>query len=294
MKFHSLIIFLVLFTLSCNSSKKVKTSIEIKKELQGFWLMNDTIKGEMKQFNLYFNDSICHVFYNQSNLNRYKIHDSILELRITSSSPIIGNRMRFKICSVNNQMLCLLPLSKNLKESCAKDGLDTLSLHKAKARNRLNWNQVTFYSTGCFGTCQSFIFQIKKSGDMLYQGISFTEKEGNYTSKKDEEFYAILADKLKYINFRQLKSEYSAPWSDDQTVNLAVETKSNAYLTSVYGNFEEPAPLRVFFSYIFSNYERIKWNKTNEIFSFEDNENLRDLFSVYQEKSIVFLPPISQ
>lgn len=291
MKFYSLIIFLALFTLSCNSSKKVKTPLEIKKELQGFWLIDDTIKGDMKQFNLYFNDSICHVFYNQSNLNRYKIHDSILELRITSSSPIIGNRVRFKICSVNNQMLCLLPLSKNLKEYCAKDGLDTLFLHKVKPQSSLNWNRVTFYSTGCFGTCQSFIFQIKKSGDILYQGISFTEKEGNYTSKKDKEFYAILTDKLKYINFRQLKSEYSAPWSDAQTVNFAVETKSRAYLTSVYGNFEEPAPLRAFFDYIFSNYEKIKWNKTDEGFIFGHNENLRGFFSVYQEKP---LPPISQ
>ena len=233
MRFYSIHIIVVLLIASCKSQEK--NNLQIRQDLQGMWLLNDSVSNELKHFTLYFNDSICHIFYNQSNLNRYKIVDSILELKTTTASSIIGNRVKFRIISRDNKRMDLYPLSPNLREYCKNQGVDTLKFHKVKRKNQFVYRTVSFGSSGCFGTCPSFDLELNKSGEVLYSGYHFVKKEGQYVAKKDAEFYAVLKDKLMYIDFRKLRKSYEANWTDDQTIGFVVETKDKVYKTRVYG-----------------------------------------------------------
>ncbi|WP_341904427.1 DUF6438 domain-containing protein [Fluviicola taffensis] len=270
MKGYNYLLFILLVSvfISCNNSVKIKSPFQIKQELQGLWLLSDSVEEGMKHFTLYFNDNICHIAYDQSNSNRYKIKDSVLEIKISSASTLIGNRVKFKLCRIDNERLYLDPLSQNLKEYCKDAGIDTLKFQKQKHQNKFDWQSVTFLSSGCFGTCPSFIFQINKSGKILYEGKLFVKKEGKYKAKSDKWFYKLLVDKLRYIDFKSLKTEYAANWTDHQTVNFIFETKDKFYKTRVYGTYKEPRELRAVFRYIFSNYEDFKFRKTMEEYRF--------------------------
>lgn len=286
---YSLIILLTIILTSCNNSNKVKNPAQIKKELQGLWLLEDSVGEEIKHFTLYFNDAVCHIYYNQSNSNHYQINDSMLELKITTSSSIIGNQVRFKICKIDKQILHLLPLSSNLKKYCKNEKIDTLKLFKAKKQNYLDYRLVTLGSSGCYGTCPVFNFQIDQSKNILFNGEHYVSKEGTFKARSDDQFYKILIDKLQYVDFKKLKSEYEASWTDDLTIGFIVETKNKLYQTRVYGTDKEPIELRSVFGYIFSNYEQFDFVKSDETLKYDSI-----LFGMGVppiEETIKFIPP---
>ncbi len=290
MKFYLVFISSVFLMSSCENQQK--SEVQIREELQGMWLLSDSVSNDMKHFTLYFKDSICHVSYNQSNLNRYTIKDSILELKISTGSPTLGNQVRFKIISSDSRRMIVCPLSLNLKAYCEDHGIDTLKFYKVKPKNQFTYKTISFGSSGCFGTCPSFDLEINKSGEVVYNGYYFVKKEGNYTAKRNDQFYTILKDKLKYIDFNNLKKEYEAGWTDDQTVGLVVETDNKVYSVSVYGTDREPAQLRTVFEYVFSNYENLKWVKSNTDLKFKYSSIISRMGIPEMEETIMFLPPV--
>lgn len=290
MKFYSICIIGVFLIASCKNQQK--NGSQIKQDIQGMWLLDDSVGNELKYFTLYFNDSICHVFYDQSNLNRYRIVDSILELKITTANSTIGNNVKFRIISSDNKRMELYPLSPNLREYCKNQGIDTLKFDKIKRKNRLVYYTISFGSSGCFGTCPSFDLELNKSGEVVYNGYDFVKKEGHYKAKKDVEFYVVLKDKLTYIDFKKLRKSYEAGWTDDQTIGFVVETKDRTYETSVYGADREPSELRVVFEYIFSNYENLKLVKSNSDIKFKYGGVISRMRVPELEKVIQFIPPV--
>ncbi|MGV3611568.1 MAG: DUF6438 domain-containing protein [Fluviicola sp.] len=289
-----LVIIVPIFFLSSCKNEPVDHAAQIREELQGMWLLHfhDDERNGLNQFTLYFKDSICHIFNNQSNLNRYKIKDSILELRITTSSPTMGNRVKFKIRKMDQNHLELYPISPNLKAYCKENGVQVLKFHRAKQKNQFDYRVITFGSSGCFGTCPSFNVEIDRSGKILYEGFYFVEKEGKYRGERNDLFYNILKDKLKYIHFKTLKKEYKAPWTDDQTVVLIVETEDQVYSTSAYGAYQEPAELRVVFQYIFDNLNETEFIKSNSDFQLKYQTALSKVGIPEMEETIQFLPPV--
>lgn len=289
MKFYPVLLIVFLLATACKDQHK--SSQQIKEELQGMWLLSDSVSADLKHFTLYFNDSICHISHNQSNLNRYTIKDSVLELTITTGSPTLGSRVRFKIITNTSKRMSLCPLSPNLKASWQDLGIDTLNFHKVKRKNQFVYKTISFGSSGCFGTCPSFDLEINESGDVLYDGYYFVEKEGKYKAKKDDVFYSILKDKLTYVDFKNLNKSYEAGWTDDQTVGLVVETTDKLYSVSVYGTDKEPAPLRAVFGYVFSNYNKLKFIKTNSDEKLKYKDILFHIGVPEIREVIPFLPP---
>lgn len=293
MKFSLVVIVTILLMSSCKN-EPVDNSLQIRKELQGMWLLdfNDPERNRLNMFTLYFNDSICHVFDNQSNLNRYQIKDSILELNITSSSPIMGNLIKFKIGKMDQNQLELYPLSSNLKAYCKENDVEILKFQRAKQKNQFDYRVITFGSSGCNGNCPSFNLQIDSSAEILYEGFGYADKEGKYSGKGNKLYYKILKDKLKYINFKSLKKEYEAGWTDDQTVALIIETENQVYSTSVYGEDQEPAALRAVLTYFFDNLEAIELVKSDSDFQLKYKNNLSRLGIPEIREVIQFIPPV--
>ena len=86
------------------------------------------------------------------------------------------------------------------------------------------------YTTGmCFGTCPAFSIEINKDRKGTFKAEYYNtktknSKEVNGTFKTDinEKSYSEIIGLLNYIDFPNLKDDYSVSWTDDQTCNLTI------------------------------------------------------------------------
>lgn len=284
-----LLLVIGIFMVGCKD--EVLNAENTRRELQGMWLLQDSTGSEVKHATLYFNDRICHFFYDQNNSNRYEIRDSILDLKMSISRSGVGSHIKFKILSIGRGKMNLLPLDSNLRDYFSSNGIDTLKFFKTKQKNNLKYQVISFGSSGCFGSCQSFDLELNASGEVLYEGFSFVKKKGKYMAGRDQVFDRILRDKMKYVDLEKLDRKYEAPWTDDQTVCFIVETPQKNYETYVYGTDQEPSEIRAVFTYIFSNYESLSLVKNKSGKELKYGRALSQMRAPELEDIIKFLPP---
>ena len=87
---------------------------------------------------------------------------------------------------------------------------------------KLQVRQITFSTSGCFGTCPIFELAIQADRTAKYHAIDYNKKKGNFSAKIDTATYNRLVVTLQYIQLLTLKDSYQVGWTDDQTVNLEV------------------------------------------------------------------------
>lgn len=89
--------------------------------------------------------------------------------------------------------------------------------------------KIEYQTTECFGTCPKFFLSIKKDKSAIFKAELYNRetrnsKETNGTFKatiRDSSFFEII-NLLNYINFPNLKNNYSVNWTDDQTCTLTI------------------------------------------------------------------------
>ena len=98
-----------------------------------------------------------------------------------------------------------------------------------KNKNIINHKitQIEYSTSGCFGTCPSFIITINQNRDITfdakyYNEINGKEIKGKFKSKVDENKYKEIIDLINYLDFVKLKNNYSVNWTDDQTCTLKI------------------------------------------------------------------------
>lgn len=96
-----------------------------------------------------------------------------------------------------------------------------------------NIERISFSTTECFGMCPQFSIDIDSSRTSTYDAIKYNKKSGKFTATIDESIFQKLFSFLNYINFPQLKNNYSVNWTDDQSCTLTV-TYNNGQVKTIH------------------------------------------------------------
>ena len=89
--------------------------------------------------------------------------------------------------------------------------------------SKLRVSQISFSTSGCFGTCPVFELTIRADRTAAYHAIEYNKKKGEFTATIDTAAYNRLVATLAYIQLPTLKDSYRVNWTDDQTVDLEVK-----------------------------------------------------------------------
>lgn len=89
--------------------------------------------------------------------------------------------------------------------------------------NKLQVSQVSFSTSGCYGTCPIFELAIQADRTAAYHAMKYNKKKGKFKAVIDTVTYNRLVATLQYIHLSTLKNSYQVGWTDDQTVYLEVK-----------------------------------------------------------------------
>ena len=89
--------------------------------------------------------------------------------------------------------------------------------------------KIEFKTSGCFGTCPVFNLVINENRTAKFDAQMYNEQErqtkkikGKFSTEIKENEFNEIVGLLNYINFPDLKNEYSVTWTDDQRSTLKI------------------------------------------------------------------------
>lgn len=87
--------------------------------------------------------------------------------------------------------------------------------------------KISYSTTGCFGSCPVFNLEILADRSSSwhaerYNKINTEQVKGNFTAIIDVSKYNELTDMINYLDFENLKDNYSIPWSDNPSSTLTI------------------------------------------------------------------------
>ena len=89
--------------------------------------------------------------------------------------------------------------------------------------------KIEYETFGCYGSCPIFQLSLNSdySGKFRAEHFNFEKsfqkgEEGNFSAKIDKTHYNQLVEILNYIDFPNLKNNYSVGWTDDQESKLKI------------------------------------------------------------------------
>ncbi|WP_159038462.1 DUF6438 domain-containing protein [Brumimicrobium mesophilum] len=270
MKYWSIILLLTVI-FSCaenelNSKDSKPTTFEL---LQGNWISEEIDSSRYSQaFSLNIEDSFFHLFSAISDSVLFKLKDSVITVYNSVRPEHLGNKQRFKILKINEEELELLNLSAKSKQFLKRieyPFVDTLRCTKIKEKNNIEPIKIGFSSSGCFGTCPSMKLEIDSIGNVKFYGGVFSDLEGGYSGKIPTKTLNGILSQISYISLNTLQSEYTAPWTDDQTCYLYLETKDTIITVKSYGNYKQPHEISIVYGNLLDLYKRIELRRDSTI-----------------------------
>jgi hypothetical protein len=94
------------------------------------------------------------------------------------------------------------------------------------ARRALPYESITIKRGGCFGECPIYSATLHVDGTASYNGERFVEHIGSFSGKVYLGDFAQLLMFVERLGFMKLTDRYSAPWTDDETVNVTVTPRT--------------------------------------------------------------------
>lgn len=260
MKKLFVLLVLSISAFSCQYSEK-KTAYE--KNIQGDWVTDFVKNDANRPFYVFsFQDSLCSYLYPSGAYSGFTtVSDTLV---ITERVQRRGNKVlrgeekyHFKILKLNDSNLILAPITENTLKLIGTSGesTDTVHLKKIPAKNNTDMKRIGFYSGPCFGVCPSMYMEIDNAGNILFDGLRYTEKEGLFAGKIPERELKQILRKVRSIDLDNLKKEYTARWTDDQACRIKIETDKKTYESSVYGFDKEPIALRILLHKLMETYK---------------------------------------
>ncbi|MGS2741072.1 DUF6438 domain-containing protein [Sinomicrobium sp. M5D2P17] len=254
---------------SCQYSEK-KTTYE--KNIQGDWVTDFVKNDANKPFYIFsFQDTLCSYLYPSGAYSAFTTHSDTLiitERMQRRGDNILGGEeeYHFRILELNDSNLTLTPITEKALELIGATGksTDTIRLKKIPAKNDTDVKRIGFYSGPCFGVCPSMYLEIDNAGNILFNGLRYTEKEGLFAGKIPRSELKQILREVRNVDLDNLKKEYTARWTDDQACRIKIETAKKTYETSVYGFDKEPVALRILFHKLMETYKtaRLKQDST--------------------------------
>ncbi|RAV30171.1 hypothetical protein DN748_05085 [Sinomicrobium soli] len=229
--------------------------------IRGDWVTDFVHSDANRPFYTFsFQDSICSYIHPSGAYSPYTVKQDTLV--ITESAPRGGmaekqGKYHFRITALDDHALSLYPITPETAELTATSGerADTIHLKKIPEKNDERLVRIGFYSGPCFGVCPSMYLEIDSEGNILFDGLAHTSKQGMHSGKIPESELKQIAKKLQRIELGKLKKEYAARWTDDQACRIKIETGKGMYESSVYGFDKEPVALRMLLHKLMETYK---------------------------------------
>lgn len=270
-------LFLLFFGLISCTENHAQTDSNSTKTILGNWKTEPYNDGWRDASLLFtFQDSTCTLLTPWSESHSYKTNlDTITIIKKQEDEKLGPIHYQFIVDSLSNSYLCLKPIGKetmNLFYRFKDNNFDKIELTKIQEHYDWNIKRIGFYSSICYGTCPSMYLEIDSSGNIYFQGLMYTNKEGNYKGKLRQTQLDSLKSMLNTINLDSVDKKYIAGWTDDQTCAIKIKTADKIYQTSVYGFDSEPIEVRLLIEKLKGLYKEVIMSKnrrnTND-FEFE-------------------------
>jgi hypothetical protein len=109
------------------------------------------------------------------------------------------------------------------------------------------FDKISLSTTGCFGSCPIMNIIIDSNGEVMFRGDMFTSKRGLFTGKTTKFQYQQIRDMFSLVDIEELKPDYRASWTDDETVIITF-TKNNKIIKTVK-DYGKTAPYQLAWTY---------------------------------------------
>lgn len=120
--------------------------------------------------------------------------------------------------------------------------------------------QVT--TTACFGSCPVYEMSIYRNGSVSYQGHRYIQPEGAYTGKISQDEVDDIIQRIKDIQFFELKDVYDEPVTDipSTTVMVILDGKKKV----VKARMGHPDKLDKFNKFLYELTQKISWKNAQQ------------------------------
>jgi hypothetical protein len=132
----------------------------------------------------------------------------------------------------------------------------------------LPYESITLARDGCFGGCAVYEVTFTRAvgigpGGASYQGDAYVEREGSFKGTIDLWSYGQLCELFDHLGFLELDENYSAGWSDDETIVLEARDAAGLHRVRDYGHQGPPELVALHLS-VDATIERIEWQPTED------------------------------
>ncbi len=84
---------------------------------------------------------------------------------------------------------------------------------------------ITMERTPCFGKCPNYKITIFNTGNVVYEGLQFAEKQGKFTKKLNKTQLIELEEQIEYLKIFALKNAYDSKITDIPSCILFINYK---------------------------------------------------------------------
>lgn len=175
----------------------------------------------------------------------------------------LGTTSKYKI---DNDSLMIYNLidSTWISQKIVSISADTMTLKKndstffkyAKANYHIDesehYDKIIISASGCYGTCPVNDILINKSGQVIYFGYKFNTVNGYFKSKISSKIFSKLENDFKKANIKKLQDNYSAVWTDDETISVTF-IRDNKVVKSI-SDYGSQAPTEFYWAYTSARY----------------------------------------
>ncbi len=143
-------------------------------------------------------------------------------------------------------------ISKKLSK---KEAAEQARLKDLKAKQEAG-PVLTFERTPCFGTCPGYVMQVYADGRVAYEGRRAVPMMGQKELRLPVAAVNEMLRTAKEANFDQFKDRYSQYTSDLPSTIVAIR-QPNGQLKTVVVEEGEPANVKMFFTYLANQFDRL-------------------------------------
>jgi hypothetical protein len=239
-KHISLLLFIAILISCANRSR----NSEYARLIKGDWFGGEQIRDSMYYHPIFitFDDST----YRIPSLNK------VIKYKVVKGYLFIANQKgklkKYTIVKLTTDSLIYLSGPKRR---------DTLKFSKIHPKNNITPSAIYFASSGCFGKCPIMQLQIDSNRNIRFYGDWNTSTIGYYKGKISENVYNSIVGRIRNLPVDSLKEYYEAPWTDDQTLGIAIAHGNTVTRSTAYGHYKEPKELHLLFTQLMNLHKEL-------------------------------------
>lgn len=277
---HVALLSFMCLLLACSDHKKPDYASLIK----GDWLGQKQPEGfehDQTEF-LSFEDSTCHAPYGYDAIKYEVLNDTLFLLGEEENNA--RGRNKFTIVKLTADSLVLLS---------GKKQQNTIRYSKIHPKNNFTPAAIYFASSGCFGSCPVMNLEIDSNRNVRFYGDHYTSITGGHKGKLSETVYNSIINKVRNLPVDSLKEYYSASWTDDESLGIAIAYGNKVIRSAAYGHEGEPIELYILLTQLKSLYKEINLQPDSSVKkeNFISNPNLKPMTSLLEPPPQKFTPP---